>query len=166
MTTLKDEKKTNLRKKIIAVTLTAVTTIGAFESSFAEYYVSAFDHGKAFSQLMNKNGSAAKEKFPNLTELKSDYADNNNLCVSQILSAEYPAAISSCESAIESMPPRSNYQIRSDKSHIYTNLAVAKALMGNGEGAIADLKRSLDLNKSNKNASRNYDRLLSFQLAD
>jgi len=156
----------NMRKKITAITVLGMTTVGAIEASYAEYFVSAFDHGKAFDQLMEGDIGAASAELQDRKAKRVSYADGNNLCVSQILSADYGAAIDSCEEAIRKTPRVTIHNTHNFKADIYSNLAVAKAMMGDNEGALADLKLSLSLNRKNENAIKNYDRLLSFQLAD
>ena len=64
------------------------------------------------------------------------------------------------------MPTRDAHEMRKKKSIMYTNLAVAKALEGDRNGALVDLKKSMALYSQNKNASKNYDRLTLFELAD
>lgn len=151
---------------LFSYAILGMATIGASEVSLAEYYVSAFDHGDAFEQLMERNSVSANQVLSNSTLASTNYADQNNLCVSQILSTEYTSAINSCEKALSNVTSRNIHDMRKQKSVISTNLAVAKALEGDRTGAIADLRNSMELYGRNKNASKNYDRLISFELAD
>ena len=155
-----------MQKKIGVLMLTGMASIGVVEKSLAEYYIAAFDNGDAFEQLLEKDSKAAQSVLSKNGVSQQDYADLNNLCISQILSTDYVVAIDSCEKAISMVPGRSVHNTRLQKSQIYTNLAVAKALAGDTGGAMADLKTSLSINKRNKNASKNYDLLASFELAD
>jgi hypothetical protein len=165
MSSKQDDVMKKVRNKMGGLLLLGMTSMGACELSMAEYYVSAFDHGDAFEQLMERNSTSANQI---LSKSRSDnnYADQNNLCVSQILSTEFSSAISSCEKAISNVPTRDAYEMRKKKSIMYANLAVAKALEGDRNGALVDLKKSMELYSQNKNASKNYDRLISFELAD
>jgi hypothetical protein len=82
------------------------------------------------------------------------------LCVAQILFEEYDAAIASCSSAIAKSKFSSELTFGNEKvalASIYSNLAVAKVMAGDGAGANVDLEMALSLNQKDSNASINYD---------
>ena len=163
---LRDDVMNRLKNKVKVLMIFGMATVGISEKVSAEYYISAFDSGDAFNQLMDRDSTAAQQVLSKSRLAHHDYANSNNLCVSQILSTEYAVAIDSCEKAIAKVPSRTSYNTRTKKSHIYTNLAVAKALYGDRDGAMIDLRKSLALDRRNTNASQNYDLLSQYQLVN
>jgi len=154
------------QKKISALICFGITSVGINQTTQAEYYVAAFDHGAAFTQLMDRDSETAKTRLSEDMSLSPDYADTNNLCVNQILTNEYSKAIDSCQKALEKVPDSNRHTIRIHRSQVQANLAVAKAMAGDRAGAIVDLEKSLSIYGRNKNATKNYEFLTAYALAD
>jgi len=157
--------KTSTRSRIVALALTLSSTFAA-TSAFADYHVTAFSDTAGFRALLSEDAAAAKAAFASRRIERMDYFEANNLCVSQILTEEFEAAITSCSSAIDKMEFSSELSVEDEKvalAAIHSNLAVAKAMSGDVAGASIDLEIALSLNAKDGNASMNYD-LLSTNL--
>ncbi|MFT7686874.1 MAG: hypothetical protein ACI9FB_002222 [Candidatus Azotimanducaceae bacterium] len=155
-----------LSKKLRYLGILGLLTMTISGSAFAEYYISAFDNGKAFNSLIRGDVEGAMKKFSQTGDRKLSYADINNLCVGQVLSKETAGAVGTCLSALDKVGPSILYKERSSmKSAIYSNLAVARALNGDKVGAIEAVRFSIRLNGRNENALKNHELLMSNQLA-
>lgn len=142
--------------------LLALTLASTFATSgaFADYRLTAFSDTAGFKALVDKDVAQAKSVFASRSLKRMDYFEANNLCVAQILLEEFDAAITSCASALEKAKDSSELTIRNEKialASVYSNLAVAKVMIGDTAGANIDLEMALSLNQRDGNASINYD---------
>jgi|TARA_B110000305_G_scaffold236870_1_gene299062 hypothetical protein len=142
--------------------LLALTLASSFATSgaLADYRLTAFSDTAGFQALVKEDLAKAKSIFASRSLKNMDYFETNNLCVAQILFEEYDAAIASCSSAIAKSKFSSELTFGNEKvalASIYSNLAVAKVMAGDGAGANVDLEMALSLNQKDSNASINYD---------
>ena len=95
---------------------------------------------------------------------KMDFLELNNLCVLELLVKDFSSAIESCETALGKSTSTRGIGFGAKKkveASIHSNLAVAKALSGDLEGAEKELEMALSLNSLDSNAKANLEWLES-----
>ena len=98
---------------------------------------------------------------------KLDFLELNNFCVLGVLVEDFSAAIESCEAAIKLSAKSREIGFFSKKkvlASIHSNLAVAKALSGDAEGAENELQMAITLNSRDGNVKMNIEWLESSNL--
>ncbi|MEX0963892.1 MAG: hypothetical protein WDZ52_07630 [Pseudohongiellaceae bacterium] len=151
--------KTLTRTKIAALALT-LTSAFATTSAFADYHLTAFSDTVGFQALLAEDVAAAKATFASRRIERMDYFEANNLCVAQILMEEFDAAIASCSTALDKAEFSSELTVERENialAAIYSNLAVAKVMVGDTAGANSSLEIALLLNEKDGNANMNYN---------
>ncbi|MDG1026118.1 MAG: hypothetical protein P8N94_03595 [Gammaproteobacteria bacterium] len=152
------------------LTLAAITLASslATTSAFADYHLTAFSETLGFKALISEDISATEATFASRSVKNMDYFEANNLCVAQIILEDFDSAIASCSGALDKAEFSSELTIEKEKialAAIYSNLAVAKAMIGDTAGANVDLEMALTLNKRDDNANINYDLISTNLLA-
>ena len=150
---------------LVAITLASSLTT---TSAFADYHLTAFSNTLGFKALISEDISATEATFASRSIKNMDYFEANNLCVAQIILEDFDSAIASCSSALDKAGFSSELTIEKEKialAAIYSNLAVAKAMIGDTAGANVDLEMALTLNKRDDNANINYNLISTNLLA-
>jgi hypothetical protein len=142
--------------------LLALTLASSFATSgaLADYRLTAFSDTIGFQALLKKDLTKAEAIFSSRSLKNMDYFEANNLCVAQILLEQYDVAITSCSSALEKSKFSVELGFRKEKvalAAVYSNMAVAKVMSGDTDGANVDLEMALSLNEKDGNANINYD---------
>jgi|GEM_PF-396190 len=153
-----------ITKSRIAIAALGLASMFAASTASADYRITAFGDAIAYRALLAKDVESAKSAFTTADMAKLDFVAVNNLCVTQILAEELPAAIESCSLALEKVEADRELGLASEKSakaSIYSNLAVAKAMSGDLSGASVDLEKALLLNGRDRNAVSNYNLISS-----
>jgi len=136
--------------------------LGLFVSNIAmaEYKLTAFGDSTAYAALIEKDVETARAKLKFISTQEMDFADANNLCVTEVLEENFEAAVTACELALERVELEPYISLLSEssvKASIYSNLAVVKALAGDFSAASDYLELSLSFNDEDANALSNYD---------
>lgn len=142
------------------VLIFSIASAFAAGAASADYRVTAFGDTKAYTALIGGDVSGAQANFIAARPSSLDFAEANNLCVTEILSKDYVAAIEACEIALDKIkydPYITATSRKSAKASIYSNLAVATAMLGDFSAASSFLEISLSFNASDENALINYD---------
>ena len=132
----------------------------ALSSANEEYRLSAFADVLGYAQIKSKDIASAKEFMSVRSQKKLDFLELNNLCVLGVLVEDFNAAIDTCEVAIEKSGKSREIGFSSKKkalASIHSNLAVAKALSGDIEGAHYELQMALSLNSRDTNIILNLE---------
>ncbi len=140
----------------------AIALLGMLASNLAaaEYKLTAFGAAKAYSALIKQDVESARAMFRFTSTVEMDFAEANNLCVTEVLEEDFEAAVAACELALDRVELEPYISVLSGnaaKASIYSNLAVAKALAGDLSTASSYLELSLSLNSKDENALSNYD---------
>ncbi len=146
--------------KSLATLIFSAATLLSASASFADYRVTAFGDTKAYSALIDQDVSAAQNYFASYRPTSLNFAEANNLCVTEILANDFTAAVEACELALDKIkfyPYISATSAKSAKASIYSNLAVATAMLGDFSKASSYLEVSLSFNSEDENALINYD---------
>jgi len=154
-------------KSIATLFFSAIALLSA-NASFADYRVTAFGDTKAFAALLEGDVVAAQRYFSSNRPGSLDFAEANNLCVTEILAKDYASAVAACEIALDKLkfyPYINAMSAKSAKASIYSNLAVATAMLGNLDAASRYLEVSLSFNSKDENALINYDLISSNTVA-
>ena len=140
-----------------AIGFAAMLTAG---TAAADYRVTAFGDTTAFSALISMDVKSAEARFATIELAALDFKEANNLCVTEILVKDLPAAVAACETALDKIkrePYLSATTAKFAKASIYSNMAVAKAMGGDLNGASKDLETALFFNSRDDNALNNFD---------
>jgi len=151
------------RALVAALGLCSVFLSGA---ASADYRVTAFGHSSEFEALLAGDVESAKSILGERSLARLDFVEANNLCVTQILAKEFPAAELACATALEKVESEYSMGIvtrKEAKASIYSNLAVALAMSGKIDEAEAALEQALMLNGKDRNAVANYSLLSGSQ---
>ena len=147
-----------IKKSLIVLVLSISGIFSAFTNASEEYRLSAFADVLGYAQIQAKEVIEAKEFMSYRTKKKGDFLELNNLCVLGVLVEDFSAAIESCETALEISDRSRGIGFSSKKkalASIHSNLAVAKALNGDLEGAEYELEVALSLNSRDANIKVN-----------
>ncbi len=147
------------RSKLVLALTTAGTLLLSHNVS-ADYRVTAFGEATAYNALMSADAETAKSIFARKSVAKLDFTALNNLCVTQILSSEYTAAIATCKSALEDVETDLTIPSATEKAakaDILSNMAVAKVMSGDLAGAVTDIELAASLDGYDRNVSSNYE---------
>ena len=149
-----------IRKSLILVALGISGSFAAFTNATEEYRLSAFADVSGYAQIKANNVNEAKVFMAAKIKKKPDFLELNNFCVLGVLVEDFNAAIESCETAIEMSEKSRKIGFSSKKkalASIHSNLAVAKALSGDLEGAEYELQVALTLNSRDTNVKLNME---------
>ena len=149
-----------IRKSLIIVALGISGSFAAFSNATEEYRLSAFADVLGYAQIKANNVNEAKAFMAAKIKKKSDFLELNNFCVLAVLVEDFNAAIESCETAIEMSEKSREIGFSSKKkalASIHSNLAVARALNGDLEGAEYELQIALTLNSRDTNVKLNME---------
>jgi len=149
-------------KTRLVLSVVGLGSLLAAGTASADYRVAAFGYSSEYDAILSKDVDTAMSIFSNRSLGRLDFVESNNLCVTQILAKEFGAAVASCDAALRKVGSDKSVGIvkqRSAMASIHSNLAVAKALSGDIEGASAELEKALSLNSRDANAVANYSEL-------
>tara|TARA_B100001029_G_C14954087_1_gene390545 strand:+ start:257 stop:748 length:492 start_codon:yes stop_codon:yes gene_type:complete len=149
---------TLIRNGLMALVVSFGATFSALSLANEEYRLSAFADVLGYAQIKSKDIASAKEFVSFRSQKKLDFLELNNLCVLGVLIEDFNAAIDACKVAIEKSGKSREIGFSSKKkalASIHSNLAVAKALSGDLEGAQYELQMALSLNSRDTNAILN-----------
>lgn len=144
------------------ITAAGLLSMLAAGNAAADYRVTAFGYSSEYEAVLSGDVATAKSILSKRSLASLDFVESNNLCVTQILAREFPAAVASCSAALEKIESDraiSAITERTAKASIYSNLAVAKAMSGDLGGASEALETALSLNASDRNAVANYSQV-------
>ena len=149
-----------IRKSLIVVALVISGTFSALTNATEEYRLSAFADVLGYAQIKANDVIEAKDFMATKIKKKPDFLELNNFCVLGVLVEDFSAAIESCEAAIEMSTQSREIGFSSKKkalASIHSNLAIAKALSGDLEGAEYELELALSLNSRDTNVKINIE---------
>ena len=147
-----------IKKSLIVLVLSISGIFSAFTNATEEYRLSAFADVLGYAQILAKDVIEAKEFMSYRAKKKADFLELNNFCVLGVLVEDFSAAIESCEAALGISDKSRGIGFSSKKkalASIHSNLAVAKALNGDLEGAEYELEVALSLNSRDANVKVN-----------
>ena len=156
-----------IRNSLMIVTLVISGTFSAFTVATEEYRLSAFADALGYAQIKANDVIKAKDFLATKIKRKLDFLELNNFCVLGVLVEDFSAAIESCEAAIEMSDKSRDVGFSSRKkamASIHSNLAIAKALSGDLEGAEFELQVALTLNSQDTSVKKNIEWLESSSL--
>ena len=148
-----------IRKSLIVAALVISGTFSALTNATEEYRLSAFADVLGYAQIKANDVIEAKDFMATKIKKKPDFLELNNFCVLGVLE-DFSAAIESCEAAIEMSTQSREIGFSSKKkalASIHSNLAIAKALSGDLEGAEYELEVALTLNSRDTNVKINIE---------
>ena len=149
-----------IRKSLIVAVLGMSGSFAAFTNATEEYRLSAFADVLGYAQIIANDVIEAKTFMATKIKKKPDFLELNNFCVLGVLVEDFSAAIESCEAAIEMSAQSREIGFSSKKkalASIHSNLAIAKALSGDLEGAEYELEVALTLNSRDTNVKINIE---------
>ena len=149
-----------IRKSLIVVALVISGTFSALTNATEEYRLSAFADVLGYAQIKANDVIEAKDFMATKIKKKPDFLELNNFCVLGVLVEDFSAAIESCEAAIEMSDKTRKIGFSSKKkalASIHSNLAIAKALSGDLQGAEYELQMALTLNSRDSNVKMNIE---------
>ena len=158
---------TFIRNGLIVLVVGFSATFSALTSAKEEYRLSAFSDVMGYAQIKSKDIVAVKEFMSVRNQKKLDFLELNNLCVLGVLVEDFSAAIRNCQVAIEKSGKSRDIGFSSKRkalASVHSNLAVAKALSGDIEGAQYELQMALSLNSRDTNVKSNIEWLESSNL--
>ncbi|MFL2848654.1 MAG: tetratricopeptide repeat protein [Pseudohongiellaceae bacterium] len=156
-----------VKNGLITIVMGVATAFSAATLASDEYRLSAFADVSGYAQIKSKNITEATEFIMARSEKKMDFLELNNLCVLEVLVADFSSAIEVCENALEKSTNTRGIGFGAKKkaeASIHSNLAVAKALSGDLEGAKIELEMALSLNSRDSNAKANLEWLAGSNL--
>ena len=156
-----------IRKTLLVAALGISGTFSALTSATEEYRLSAFADVLGYAQIKSNDVIEAKDFIATKMKRKPDFLELNNFCVLGVLVEDFSSAIESCEAAIEMSDKSREVGFSSKKkamASIHSNLAIAKALSGDLEGAEYELQVALTLNSRDTNVKMNIEWLESSNL--
>ena len=142
-----------IRKSLIVVALVISGTFSALTNATEEYRLSAFADVLGYAQIKANDVIEAKDFMATKIKKKPDFLELNNFCVLGVLVADFSAAI---ERSAQSREIGFSSKKKALAS-IHSNLAIAKALSGDLEGAEYELEVALTLNSRDTNVKINIE---------
>ncbi len=158
----------HLSKGKMVTACVGLCTLFMAGAASAEYRVTAFGQSAGFKAILAGDIDSASAVLGRRDLSELDFVDANNLCVTQILSKHYEAAVATCSIALDEVESDLSIGVmteRTAKASIISNLAVALAQTGDFTAAGAALEKALSLNSQDRNALVNYD-LVSARIPD
>ena len=153
-----------VKSGLIAIVTGVVAAFSAVSSASDEYRLSAFADVSGYAQIKSNNIEEAKEFIVARSGKKMDFLELNNFCVLELLVEDFSSAIEICKTALDKSTSARGIGFGAKKkveASIHSNLAVAKALSGDLEGAEIELEMALSLNSLDSNAKANLEWLAS-----
>ena len=153
-----------VKSGLITIVTGVVAAFSAVSSASDEYRLSAFADVSGYAQIKSNNIEEAKEFIVARSGKKMDFLELNNLCVLDLLVEDFSSAVGICEAALSKSNSTRGIGFAAKKkvaASIHSNLAVAKALSGDLEGAKIELEMALSLNSLDSNAKANLEWLAS-----